>query len=215
MNPLALHTVTPLELFLTLYVGLGARWLVGMLAYEHLVNGPDAIIPGLNRNEERVGDGSWAVKVPEWLRAAAGYALLAGLTVLLWPLFTLAMAYAWVSKRLPRKAPAAREEKRFKVERSRLLKPMMVEEIELQEMVSDPLGGAPWAPFGHLNEEWTAFKLQLHPTDQLYSFAAEWENDWGQVSLIEGYVIKRGARLQPWFVVGERGVERAAGLETR
>lgn len=200
MNELAIHTSTPLQMFLTLYVGLGALWLLGMLAYEHFVTGPDSIIPRLNREE----DTSWPAKVWQSMRLAVGYTLIASLTVLLWPVFTLAMAGSWISKRLPRKAVSPPEEKLFKVERSHLRTPMMVEEIELREMVSDPLGGAPWAPFGHLNEEWTAFKLQMHPTDQLYSFEAEWKNSWGQVSTIEGYVVKRGSRLHPHFVVSER-----------
>lgn len=139
MNELAIHTSTPLQMFLTLYVGLGTLWLLGMLTYEHFVNGPDAIIRGLDRKEAP----SWPAKVWQSMRLAVGYTLIASLTVLLWPVFTLAMAGSCISKRLPRKAVSSPEEKLFKVERSHLQTPMMVEEIELREMVSDPLGGAP------------------------------------------------------------------------
>ena len=146
-------------------------------------------------------------RVRKWLRFIGASALLVAASLVLWPLLAALhigdLIRRWVEKR-NRPAGLVRS---FKVERSHLKEPLMVEEIELSEMVSDPLGGVPWVPFGHLNSEWEAFKRQLHPTDQIYSFAAEWQEDWGLTVLIEGYVIKRGARLSPHFVVSRSVVQ--------
>jgi len=203
MNELIAHEVEPLQIFLIAYGSVGAIWMVGIIAYFSI----QAAARGQGWGGSGVGRSRPLPRVRKWLRFIGASALLVAASLVLWPLLAALhigdLIRRWVEKR-NRPAGLVRS---FKVERSHLKEPLMVEEIELSEMVSDPLGGVPWVPFGHLNSEWEAFKRQLHPTDQIYSFAAEWQEDWGLTVLIEGYVIKRGARLSPHFVVSRSVVQ--------
>lgn len=80
-------------------------------------------------------------------------------------------------------------EKVFQVENEHLGKLVEVSEIEAKEKVFDPLGAVPDLPFGHLNTAWREFIGQMAHGDQLRTFSANWQSDWGNPELREGYVI--------------------------
>lgn len=199
MNELIAYEVEPLQMFLIAYGSVGAIWMVGIIAYFSI----QAAARGQGWGGSGVKRSRPFPRVRKWLRFVGASALLVTASLVLWPLLAALhigdLIRRWVEKR-NRPVGLVRA---FKVERSHLREPLMVEEIELREMVSVPMGGVPWAPFGHLNSEWETFKRQLHQTDQIYSFTAHWEEDWGRTVLIEGYVIKRGIRLSPHFVVSK------------
>ena len=79
---------------------------------------------------------------------------------------------------------------------------MTVEEIEIAEAVSDPLGAVPPLPFGHLNAAWSRFKSGLVQGDTIWRFAAQWDGEWGTPEIREGYVIARGDGFGPYFLDG-------------
>lgn len=80
-------------------------------------------------------------------------------------------------------------EKVFQVETEHLGNAVEVGDIEAKEMVFDPLGAVPNLPFGHLNTAWRDFIGQITDGDRLWTFSANWQSDWGNPELREGYVI--------------------------
>lgn len=91
--------------------------------------------------------------------------------------------------------PESIPEKIFSVARENLIRQMTVDEIEQQERVTDPMGAVPDLPFGHLNTAWSQFKNNLLPHDSIWSFAAQWTNEWERIEIREGYVVVRGNNI--------------------
>ena len=87
--------------------------------------------------------------------------------------------------------------KPFRVLEEHLIEELTPPEIEEREWVSDPLGGAPERPFGHLHSVWASFLKNLPPEGRLWKFSARRVEFWGGESLIEGYVIEAGGALGP------------------
>lgn len=138
-------------------------------------------------------------------------ALVALLSVLVWPL--LIFFLAWDRWRSPpawdRHGDQAQDDKEndappkpepFRVLEEHLVEELTLEEIEEREMVSDPLGGAPERPFGHLHGVWASFLENLPPDGRLWKFSARQPEFWRGGTLIEGYVIKAGEALGPHIV---------------
>ena len=67
-------------------------------------------------------------------------------------------------------------------------------EIEARERVDDPAQAVPALPFGHLNEVWRSLIDDLAPGDELWSFSAQWSNEFGRPELRTGYVLWRGRK---------------------
>lgn len=91
-------------------------------------------------------------------------------------------------------------EREFSVARDDLTRQMTIEEIEQQEQVADPMRAVPDLPFGHLNAAWVEFKANLEQQDSIWSFAAQWNPDWGRKEIREGYVILRGDNVGQYFL---------------
>jgi len=83
----------------------------------------------------------------------------------------------------------------FKVRQHHLRENFTLDEVEQREIVIDPLHAVPAVPFGHLNAAWEAFKKQMQPNDELWSFIAEEPESKTNTILREGYVIKRKRKL--------------------
>lgn len=80
--------------------------------------------------------------------------------------------------------------KKFKVSRKHLVKQLSVQDVEILEIVEDPLGCVPSVPFGFLNHAWTQFLTDLSPMDTLWAFSAR-EICGFQIEQREGYAIVR------------------------
>jgi len=114
----------------------------------------------------------------------------------------------------PKPAEAEPEPAEFCVTREHLLREMSIEEIEENEMVSDPLGAVPPLPFGHLNGPWSRFKSGLAADDTVWHFSATWDEGWGRSEVREGYVIVRTDGVGPYFVTAIRILDSAETLES-
>ena len=110
--------------------------------------------------------------------------LAAILVVAVWPV----AIYMKVKEMLQKKESyVSPEEREFAVEREHLLERLTVQEIEMREVVTDPLKAAPDLPFGHLNAAWHEF-LQGKPDGaELWSFSAQWQTTWGRKEQRCGY----------------------------
>lgn len=95
---------------------------------------------------------------------------------------------------------AVEKEKEFAVERSQLQERLTVPQIEAREMVMDPLGAVPNAPFGHLNAAWNSFIEGLGTDDDIWSFAATWTTTWGLKEIRSGYISVRDGAPSKYFL---------------
>ena len=85
-----------------------------------------------------------------------------------------------------------------------------LEEVERAETVTDPLGGSPCLPFGHLHSDWLTFKAALRPNDELWRFEAPSTN-WSLTS-VGGYAGVREGQIGPvMYAVVRRRVNQQAG----
>jgi hypothetical protein len=85
--------------------------------------------------------------------------LAAILVVVVWPVALYMKVKEMIQKKESYVSP---EEREFAAEREQLLERLTVQEIEMREVVTDPLKAAPDLPFGHLNAAWQEF-LQGKP----------------------------------------------------
>lgn len=109
------------------------------------------------------------------------------LAVLFWP-----GVVVWIIKnKLSSRAYKNREKKEpevFKVKKEHLIEKVLIEDVEAQEVIFDPLGAVPEIPFGHLNTAWQEFKEKLQSDDELWLFSANWTHEWGYKEKYNGYV---------------------------
>lgn len=121
------------------------------------------------------------------------------LTTIFWPVVVV-----WVIKdRLERRVAKNRvvpEPEVFKVKKEHMKAKVSIEEIELKEMVTDPLDAVPAVPFGYLNSAWQEFKGKLQLDDELWVFSAQWASEWGRVDQRSGYVITKRDKASDFFV---------------
>lgn len=125
-----------------------------------------------------------------WLQAPTHH-LAAEQVVAVWPV----AVYMKVNEMLQKKESyEPSEEREFAVEREHLLERLTMQEIEMREVVTDPLKAAPDLPFGHLNAAWQKFLQSKAEGAELWSFASQWQTTWGRKELRCGYaVVQDGA----------------------
>ena len=112
--------------------------------------------------------------------------LAAILVVAVWPVAVYMKVKEMLQKKESNGFP---EEREFAVEREHLLERMTVQEIEMREIVTDPLQAAPELPFGHLHAAWKEFLKGHAEGGELWSFSARWQTTWGRKELRSGYVL--------------------------
>jgi len=112
--------------------------------------------------------------------------LAAILVVAVWPVAVYMKVKEMLQKKESNGFP---EEREFAVEREHLLERMTVQEIEMREIVTDPLQAAPELPFGHLHAAWKDFLKGHAEGGELWSFSALWQTTWGRKELRSGYVL--------------------------
>jgi hypothetical protein len=100
------------------------------------------------------------------------------------------------------------EEKVFKVLKADLLSQKSIEQIELAEIVLDPLSAVPSIPFGHLNKSWVDLTSQLLPGDVLWSFKTTWDGNWGRKEIRSGYTIVREGMPEAYILTARIPVEK-------
>ena len=130
------------------------------------------------------------------------------LLILIWPAMIVMVIKEYISDR---RTERTIEREEFHVLSDHLGKAISIDEIEAAEVVSDPLGGVPPCPFGHLNSAWANFKASLLEGDQLWSFSAPWAGPWGEREIREGYVVVRGNAVGPWLMTRRDFGEREEG----
>ena len=116
---------------------------------------------------------------------------------LTWPL----LLYFWNADRLKKSRRDRREEEtRFRIRRADLVARCSVAEVEIAEKIIDPMGAVPGLPFGHLNGAWVRFHDAKPEAAELWSFATEWEDYWGNFFERKGYVWRHQEQLHPWLL---------------
>jgi hypothetical protein len=176
------------------YLGIGAVFLAVIFISHQLTESRDVanIADLIQAADSRAGRWWWKplnnVVVP----------VLAALMVLtVWPIAIYWKARDMIAARRPKPDDSRKE---FAVTKDHLQKRFTVAEIEVAEIVVDPLGAAPRIPFGHLNPAWETFKQSILADDQLWSFSASWKTEWGQSEVRDGYVVIRGETIGPHFL---------------
>ena len=93
--------------------------------------------------------------------------------------------------------------KEFVLKEEALVRDMTVAEIELGNMVIDPLGAAPNLPFGHLNAVWVEFRDGLGVGETLHLFESVGPNVFRK-QLIWGYAVCKEGRIDRFMTAGWR-----------
>jgi len=106
----------------------------------------------------------------------------------IWPVAVYLRAVRFFSKE---DADETTIEREFAVERRHLEERLTLQEIEVREMVEDPLSAVPNLPFGHLNAAWRTFLENRETADELWSFTAPWQTWLLQPEQRAGYALVR------------------------
>ena len=123
--------------------------------------------------------------------------------VIVWPLAVYMKGKDLFSKK---SASALEKEREFAVELGHLHETLTVPQIEVRELVADPMGAVPSLPFGHLNAAWKTFLEGVGVNDELWSFKAPWQTTWGRKEIRTGYVVVRdGAPASHFLTVRREG----------
>lgn len=126
-----------------------------------------------------------------------GPMLAAAFVIVAWP---IVIYLRWKNATHFKKMEEALVEEEFHVQPNDLLAQMSIREIELLEMVSDPLGAAPNLPFGHLNPVWGKLKSAIRAGDEIWTFSTRWESKFFNAEIREGYAIVRSLGVGECFV---------------
>jgi hypothetical protein len=176
------------------YLGIGAVLLAIIFIAHRLTK---------SRNEEQIADliNAFDPRRDRWwwkpLNNVVIPMLAAVMVVVVWPI-----AIYWKAKEMIdiRQPEIEKPPRKFAVAKEHLQKQWTLAEIEAAEVVLDPLGAAPRTPFGHLNPAWQTFRQSILEDDQLWSFSAPWETDWGRKEIRDGYVVVRGEAIGAHFL---------------
>lgn len=190
--------------WLIAYLALGAVFLGIMLISHRRANPPQSDFVREMLEAVDPERAAWRYKL---LHRLVVPALAGALMLVAWPAAVFIKVREMV---VPKPVEPEPEPAEFCVTREHLLREMTIEEIEKEEMISDPLGAVPPLPFGHLNAAWSRFKSRLAPGDAVWRFSAPWDDRWGTPEVHEGYVIVRSDGVGAHFVTGRRIVDRAA-----
>jgi len=116
--------------------------------------------------------------------------------VVAWPV----AIYLKAKELFPRRDEESVEtEREFAVENEHLLERLSVQDIELREIVHDPLGAVSSLAFGHLHDAWNRFVNNLPEGAELWSFSALWKTPWSQNELRKGYVAVHDGKPGAYF----------------
>lgn len=176
------------------YLGTGAVFLAVIFISHRLTKARDAVdIDDLIQLVDPQRDRWW------WkpLNNVVVPVFTAALALTAWPI-----ALYWKAKEIVDARRSSDEEppKEFAVTKEHLRKQCTVAEIEVAEIVVDPLGAVPRTPFGHLNPAWKTFRQSISEDDQLWSFSAHWTTEWGRTEIRDGYVVVRGKMIGSHFL---------------
>lgn len=143
----------------------------------------------------------------KWHRKLIEKILVPLLTVILMPLMWPVVIY-WKAEELilGKPAPSKFEDKVLVVNQSDLIKRISVPEIEVIEMVIDPLGAVPSLPFGHMNTAWEKFKVNAQVEDEIWTFESEWDRGWFKREC-RGYAVLRGNEVAHHFMTHMETIE--------
>jgi hypothetical protein len=117
--------------------------------------------------------------------------------VLLWPLGLVMKLQDMAAQRTRVKREEADT---FKLKAADLVERMSLADIGQREMVYDPLGAAPQAPFGHAHTAWQKFTEALQPGDEIWRFKSQLTLSWGPQEHRRGYAIQRQGQIVSHFV---------------
>ena len=128
--------------------------------------------------------------------------LLTGTFVLVfWPIAVIMCVYWLITGQITLSSQInADEEKPFSVSKQHLIRKLSLEEIEGSEIITDPLGGVPNVPFGHLNKQWCQFKENHSADTELWSFDQKWKPRWGAEDIRSGYAALQNGQVLGFFV---------------
>lgn len=121
----------------------------------------------------------------------------------LWPAaLTIAASWRWTAWREEHQLKVRKDGQGSQepIEMSELIERFSIESIEARETIHDPLQAAPATPFGHLGATWVAFRSQLMPQDELWSFAAVRADEWGFQTETSGYAAVRDGAIAAHLV---------------
>lgn len=190
--------------WLIVYLALGAAVLGVALVSHRLANPPQS---DFVREMLEAVDPARATLRYKLLHRLVVPALAGTLMLVAWPAAVFIKVREMAAGRPAETEP---EPAAFRVTREHLLRETTVEEIEKEEIVSDPLGAVPPLPFGHLNAMWSRFKSRLAPGDAVWRFSAHWKEGWGAPQVREGYVIVRSNDVGAHFETARRIVDSQA-----
>lgn len=147
---------------------------------------------------------------PDWRRAALEKLVVPAITgilvVFVWP---VAVFLAIRHSRRPNVESSNEVEPAFSVLGEHLAESLDLHEVERRELVKDPFDAVPAEPFGHLNARWLAFRTGLTAEDRVWSFKADWRDEWGRPEQYSGYVSVRYGVPGNFLVVEHFRIERA------
>ena len=121
------------------------------------------------------------------------------IVTLIWPALVVMKARELMT---PDDAVQGTERKKFSVSRGDLRQQMTLDEIERRERIHDPLKAVADLPFGHLNPAWMKYRERITEEDQVWSFTANYSDEWSTNQYLEGYVYVRDGVNRPGFVGG-------------
>ena len=119
------------------------------------------------------------------------------LMVVAWPSIPI-LKFMDVRKEKQRKK--SQDEAIFRIKLSDLQEALSIEQIEVREIVKDPLGAVPNEPFGHFSRSWKKFVNEVQAFDEIHSFETVWKNEWNQAKKVTGYVILRNHQIGNHFI---------------
>ena len=122
-----------------------------------------------------------------------------------WPAF---LVWAALHKRSEARAKIEADEPKFDCQSSHLLHAVSIKEAEAENFYTDPLGGTPAIPFGHLNKAWHIFLGQRIDGDQLRAYRIPKGSPFGRhlwmsEGDVSGYALLRNGAIVAEFVCEE------------
>lgn len=186
--------------YLYWYLGIGAAVLAVIFVSRQLTESAvDAQLSEL-RQAADPDRGKWWWKPLNYLIFPVLAVMVVAALVPVWPIVIYWNIKGVIESRQLRRNRNIEPHPEFTVTRDRLLRRLLLHEIEASEIVMDPLEAAPALPFGHLHSAWETFKASIRADDAIWSFSAPWTTEWGRDELREGYVIVRGDAIGPHFL---------------